>query len=84
MSPLGEAELAGADDVAKWFVEVMTIEQGSGIVEDTEEQTRDDEGSTTQGMGGSKTVAKESTELEPQATKSLDGGVEKLTLSEKP
>jgi hypothetical protein len=27
LSPLGEAELAGADEVAKWLVEVMTIEQ---------------------------------------------------------
>ncbi|KIM31322.1 hypothetical protein M408DRAFT_327570, partial [Serendipita vermifera MAFF 305830] len=33
LSPLGEAELAGADDVAKWLVGVMTIDQGSGIVE---------------------------------------------------
>lgn len=62
MSPLGEAELAGADDVAKWFVEVMTIEQGSGIVEgeDTEEPARDDEVSATQGPGGSKTTAERS------------------------
>lgn len=86
VSPLGEAELAGADDVAKWFVEVMTIEQGSGIVEgeDTEVQAQEDEGSATQGPGGSKTMAKESTEPESQASKGLDGSVEKLTLSEKP
>jgi ankyrin repeat protein len=31
LSPLGEAELAGADEVAKWLVEVMTIEQKPAI-----------------------------------------------------
>ncbi|CAG7854910.1 SubName: Full=Uncharacterized protein {ECO:0000313/EMBL:KIM31322.1}; Flags: Fragment [Serendipita indica DSM 11827] len=32
-SPLGEAELAGADDVAKWFVEKMTIDQSGEMME---------------------------------------------------
>ena len=32
-SPLGEAELAGADDVAKWFVEVMMIDQSGEMME---------------------------------------------------
>jgi hypothetical protein len=64
----------------------MTIEQGSGIVEgeDTEEQVQDDGGSATQRPGGSKTVAKESTESESQPSESLDEKVEKLTLSGKP
>ncbi|KAG8818393.1 hypothetical protein FRC19_010676 [Serendipita sp. 401] len=34
LSPLGEAELAGADEVAKWFVEVMDIDQKQEFVEE--------------------------------------------------
>jgi uncharacterized protein len=41
LSPLGEAELAGADEVAKWLVEVMTIEQ-KPIIGDENEVDGDD------------------------------------------
>jgi hypothetical protein len=82
MSPLGEAELAGADDVAKWFVEVMTIEQGHEIIEgkEAEEQTQDDEEAVTRGPAGSKPTAEGSTKPQSQLSESLESKAEKLTL----
>jgi hypothetical protein len=35
-SPLSEAELANAEDVAKWFVEVMVIDQEAEETETSE------------------------------------------------
>lgn len=70
LSPLGEAELAGADDLAKWLVEVMTIDPEPGMVEGegVEEQIKDQDVKS-----GSRPA---------QANEALDIKAEKLTLSE--
>jgi len=84
-SPLGEAELAGADDVAKWFVEVMMIEQGTGIMEeDAEGENQASDGPAAAGPGKTETVVEAPAELHSPAIESLDRKAEKLTLSEIP
>ncbi|CAG8699398.1 9901_t:CDS:1 [Acaulospora colombiana] len=68
LSPLGEAELAGADDVAKWFVEVMNIRQ-----EDIMEAETTEEIDTSKGDEAQKVVQ----------GKKLPDGVKNMTLEEK-
>lgn len=56
LSPLGEAELAGADDVAKWLVEVMMIEQKPVEEEDEEIGENDEENGETEGSRAAKST----------------------------
>jgi hypothetical protein len=68
LSPLGEAELAGADEVAKWLVEVMNIRQEDmkevETAEEIETPKRDDPQETVEG-------------------KKLSDGIKSLTVEEK-